>query len=224
MLLRIRLPTENVEKWPAITLSRAKEGRISPNDLERLIGNLSFTQTSVFGRFRRTVLKPLYDKPDEKPYSEILTKRQIPILLRRVRSLGESVTRTVEITHKTLKFGIYTDAATSARIVSALICDNRSPNESLTVEELRADVSIPEWANTRRVMAYICCLEMLAIAGGTLYLGEALRNATVTFYIDNSTRRDALVMGGIPIPYQWAFSSRFSGPIFRSWGFTPGSS
>ena len=48
--------------------------------LERVIGDLSFTMTSVLGRPDRTLLKPLYDKVNADPYTEILSLRGAGIL------------------------------------------------------------------------------------------------------------------------------------------------
>ena len=61
MILRISLHGPKKEKWANTTLDFASKGAISHKDLEKLIGALSFTQTSVFGRFGRTLLMPIRD-------------------------------------------------------------------------------------------------------------------------------------------------------------------
>ena len=68
ILLIISLPEPKKEKWANITHEFASKGAISHKDLGKLIGGLSFTQTSVFGRFGRTLLRPLHDKLKRLPY------------------------------------------------------------------------------------------------------------------------------------------------------------
>ena len=56
MVLYISLRQEKNGRLPQITLDFAREGSIAHKDLVKLIGDLSFTQTSLFGRFGRSLL------------------------------------------------------------------------------------------------------------------------------------------------------------------------
>ena len=47
MRLRITLPQDKIVRWSQIALDHATSGRISHKELEKLIGKLSYTQTSV---------------------------------------------------------------------------------------------------------------------------------------------------------------------------------
>ena len=80
MLLRIPLPEHKKTKWANITHEFASKGTVPHKDLEKLIGGLSFTQTSVFGRFGRTLLRPLHDKLKQRPYVVKLSEDAVDIL------------------------------------------------------------------------------------------------------------------------------------------------
>ena len=68
MILMIYLPQEKITKWPNIIDEILTLGKIQHKPLEKLIGKLVYTQTSVFGRFGRAMLKPLYTKLHTHPY------------------------------------------------------------------------------------------------------------------------------------------------------------
>ena len=55
-------PVEKNAKWASIIRGVLAAGRIAQNELESLTGKLSVSQTSIFGRFGRFVVKPLYRK------------------------------------------------------------------------------------------------------------------------------------------------------------------
>ena len=80
MILRISLPGPKKTKWAIITHDFASKGAISHMDLGKLIGGLSFAQTSVFGRFGRTLLRPLHDKLKQRPYVAKLSVDEVDIL------------------------------------------------------------------------------------------------------------------------------------------------
>ena len=176
LILRAELPMEKITKWSSITREHITDGRITSKRLEKLIGKMSFTQTSVFGRFCRALLIPLRDKLNLRPYTS-------------------HVARSVEIKPKFPQFAIYTDAATSTGITAALVFNNEIPSDHPAIDELRGETSPPLWGATFDSATYIYGLEMLAVVGILLFLGAGLRNKTVVFYIDNSNCRDALARG-----------------------------
>ena len=175
MVLRAELPTDKITKWPQIISDHIADGRITSKHFEKLIGNLSFTKTSVCGRFGRALLIPLHDKLKLKPYSESLSPREIDILLWRYQAITSHVVRTVEIKPKSPEYVIYTDAATSTRI-AALVFSNEVPSDHPVIDELRAESSSPIWETTCDSATYIYGLEMIAIVGIPLSSGGALRN------------------------------------------------
>ena len=198
MLLRIYLPQSKVKAWSESISDVISKGSIGHKPLESLIGKLSFTQTSIFGRFGRTPLRFLQTKLHRRPFEGTLTEEEIDILQWRIASLGASIPRTVEIKSCRPEIIIYTDAATSTRIVAAIILDVA---EFLRVGEFQAvfkEVSSLEWQTTFKDTTYIYGLEMLAIIATVYILGDFLRNKNVVFYVDNSNAKDALVKGFSP--------------------------
>ena len=194
-LLHISLPQDKIVRWSQITLDHMTEGRITHKNLERLVGKLSYTQTSVFGRFGRTLLKPLIDKANARPFVEKFSERELDILSWWVESIRASTPRIIELKPQRPEVIIYTDAATSTRVVAACVLHPENFPQHQVFSELRAEVSNPLWEVTLAGTTYIYGLEMLAIVAIILVLGEQLRNKNVTIYIDNSNARDALVRG-----------------------------
>ena len=143
LLLSIELPQGKIAKWSQIIRDHIAGGRITSKHLEKLIGKLSFTQTSVFGRFGRTLLIALHYKLKERPYSEILSPRELDILSRRSQAIATHIARTVEIKPKFPEFVIYTDATTSTRITAALVFNNEVPSDFPIIDELAEEVSPP---------------------------------------------------------------------------------
>ena len=54
LLLFAELPAAKIAKWRHIILDHAAAGRTTAKHLEKMIGEISFAQTSEFGRFGRT--------------------------------------------------------------------------------------------------------------------------------------------------------------------------
>ena len=181
MLLRITPPQDKIARWSQIAIDHATSGRASHKDLEKLIGKLSFTQTSAFGRFGRTLLKPLHDKLKERPYSEQLSDRERDILLWWVQSLRETIPRTILIKPTNPEFIIYTDAATSTKVLAVLLLRVEGFDSDPCFGELRVETSEGEWETTFINTTYIYGLEMIAIAASVLVLGERLRGETSHF-------------------------------------------
>ena len=77
MSLKITLPPEKVLRWCDLLKQYIKQGAIPEKELESLIGKLSFSQTSVFGRMGRAMMSTLYQKQNAKPYQKKLTNRDL---------------------------------------------------------------------------------------------------------------------------------------------------
>ena len=198
MLLRIYLPRSKIVAWSNLISEIISKGSIEHKPLESLIGKLSFTQTSIFGRFGRTLLRFLQTKLHRRPYEKILAEEEIDILKWRIASLGASIPRVVEPKSSRPEVIIYTDAATSTRIVAAVVLD---ANEFLRLGGFQAvfeEISSLGWESTFQNTTYIYGLEMLAVLATIYILGEFLRNKNVVIYVDNSNTKDALVKGFSP--------------------------
>ena len=73
MTLSISLPEDKARRRSEINSSVACNGSIPHKDLEKLVGKLSFSQTSVFGKFGRSMPKPLFGKLKSTPYEPRLS-------------------------------------------------------------------------------------------------------------------------------------------------------
>ena len=81
-VLQICLPAEKKKAWSALILSYLSQGRISYQELEKLIGRLSFSQTLLFGKFARTQLRPLYQKLYRRVYNATLSAEERDVFSR----------------------------------------------------------------------------------------------------------------------------------------------
>ena len=59
-VLSICLPDEKRKAWSALIRSYLAQNRLSYQELEKLIGRLSFSQTLLFGKLAITQIPPLY--------------------------------------------------------------------------------------------------------------------------------------------------------------------
>ena len=73
MKLSISLDQEKSERWIELISQIIQAESIDHSLLDKLIGKLSFAQTTVFGKFARTLAQPLYDKLHAHPYDESLS-------------------------------------------------------------------------------------------------------------------------------------------------------
>ena len=78
------LPTGENEKWPKILEQAVGDNSIDHKPLGEIIGELSITQISVFVRFGRAMLKPIYDKLGFRSYASRLIPDEIDILRWRI--------------------------------------------------------------------------------------------------------------------------------------------
>ena len=88
---------------------------------------------------------------------------------------------------------IYTDVATSTRIVAALVIDANSLSNTRNFDILWAETSDPTRGETFASAALIYGLEILAILAKLVASAAFLWGGDVTFYIDNSNCANALV-------------------------------
>ena len=71
--LSISLDREKSERRVGLISQVIKDQSVDHGLLDKLIGELSFAQTTVFGEFARTLAQPLYDMMNAHPYREALS-------------------------------------------------------------------------------------------------------------------------------------------------------
>ena len=82
-LLRISLPNGAATRWEIVIAPHISSGKILRSELGKLIGRLSFSQTAIFGRFGRAILRPLYNKLTGKYFPNKLERRALDARRRR---------------------------------------------------------------------------------------------------------------------------------------------
>ena len=87
------------------------------------MGRLSFTQTSVFGRFVRALLKPLHRKLHQHPCRERFSPEELSLLAWWAASIRAARPRVVYLKSIHPEVVIYTDAATSTALIASVVID-----------------------------------------------------------------------------------------------------
>ena len=124
-----------------------------------------------------------------------LSADEIDILRWRTRLLRKEISRVCVPKLPRPEVVIDTDSATPTRIVASLVIDAPVFDAKGGSRNIWGETSDPKWESTFIITAYIYGLEMLAILATIFLEGGFLRWKNVTFYIDNSNCRDALVRG-----------------------------
>ena len=175
MIIRISLPEHKKGKWENTTHDFASKGAISHNDLAKLIGGLSFAQTSVFGRFGRTLLTPLRDRLKRRPYVAKLPADEVDVLRWRVTLRRDDTSRVCVPKLPCPEVIIYTDAATSARIAASLVVDVNEFEDRRDFRTPWAEASDPQRGSTFILTTYIYGLEILATLAAIFLDSDFLR-------------------------------------------------
>ena len=193
MTLEVSLPTDKRQKWADAIARILNLGVITHDQLEPLIGRLSFSQTSIFGRFGRPMLTHLYTKLNAHRYHPVLETKEIRTLQWRRTSLLNLASRTVRPRNDKPDWVVFTDAATSTSIIAAVLVNRGQFMENETIRHVFATKTGDYWAKLFEVANLIYGLETLALLA-TLYIPNTpLRNKNATFRIDNKNAFEAVV-------------------------------
>ena len=117
-----------------------------------LIGEFSFAQTSVCGRFGRALIMPLYGELNSRPYVNRLPPGDVDVLSGRVASIRGCVQGIIAIRAPFPESCIYTDAAKSTRALAAVIFEATEfrPQAALLLPFLRCLLRNGPQFSTRR--------------------------------------------------------------------------
>ena len=145
------------------------------------MGNYRLPKTSVFGRFGGTLLRPLRDRINRRPYVAKLSTEGLDILRWWVELLRGGISGIGFLKSPRPEVVIYTDAATSNRIVAALVIDVGEIGRRMEFRTLRVEVPDPKRGGTFILTTYNYGLEILAILA-TLFLdADYLRGGMLRF-------------------------------------------
>ena len=116
-------------------------GVITHDQLESLIGRLSFSQTSIFGRFGRPMMTQLYNKLNARRYHPILSTNEIRIPQWWRTALINLASRTVRPQRGRPDWVVFTDAATSTSIIAAVLIKRTNFLHDESIERVYASVT-----------------------------------------------------------------------------------
>ena len=193
MSLRIDLPALKKRKWSSLIRQTLRSGSITHDRLESLTGRLSFSQTSIFGRFGRAMMQPLYRKIYAPYYSPALTPGDRLTLewwgglLPRVRP------RVVSTQGRYPDWIIYSDAATTTGIMACVVFHRNDFLQSPRIRIARWVKAHPTWLGIFDDTNLIYGLETLALTMTIADPDLPLDNSLVTCYVDNNNTLCALV-------------------------------
>ena len=175
-------------------IKRVVDSRFASHmELESIVGRLSFTQTSAFGRIGIGLMAPNYAELRDSPYRQALSTKESTALRRWAGELGHMGPRIATPKPKLTDRAAYTEASGKAHIIDAAIIDPATFKQDETITRVRASRTGRRWIKTFEDTRYIYGLEILAILAVLMTEGEDVRGKTFTFYVDNNIALDAIV-------------------------------
>ena len=168
-----------------------EEGRIARRFLGKLVGRLSFSHTSLFGKFARTQMRPMRRKFHRVVYSARLFPYERTVCGWREEFIAEFTPRLASPRPDKTRWIIYNDAAKDPRCF-ALFCAMGAvlPPELHAACSARAPAA---WPYFSRPSSLIYGLELMALA--LCFEGRAafLKGKRCWVYLDNNNCLAALV-------------------------------
>ena len=194
MALSISLPEDKARRWAEVASTVAISAPIPHNDLEKLVAELAFPQTSIFGKFGRAMPESLFDKLKDSPYVPHLSAIERDACHWWAGAILHHRPRMVRHKSGFPDYIIYAEAVTSTRILDAVdsLLHNVGISASFDFCETPPD---PEWVAVFDPTEYTLGLEMLTVLANFLRLGPILRDRSVALYMGNPNTRDALMHG-----------------------------
>ena len=193
MMFSIDLAEAKKIAWGGRIEEIPKSGEIPHGELNALTGRLSFSQASVFGRFGRAMMQPIYRKLYTGFYTAQLSDCDVVTLDWRVGLLRAIRPRIIYPRRSTPQKIVIADAATEAMIMAAIVFDKATfdPNHHALV--CRGVRAAPVWEELFVVANLIYGLELtaavLAKSGPLIPHG----GQCVTYYLGNNNSLEALV-------------------------------
>ena len=136
MALTISPPHGKALKWESKLREHLLRGAVHRKELESVVGKLSFSQTSVFGRIGRAMMTALFQKQNAKYYLAELSGREASVLRWWTQAITNMTPRHTRSTEPVCDLIIYTDAATTTQIIAAVLIGPRTFRKGRTVPAL----------------------------------------------------------------------------------------
>ena len=191
--LGISLPEEKASHWAALIQEHIKARSISHQQLEKLIGKLSFSQTQLFAKFARTQLRPLYRKLYRKVYNAKLTLLELHNLRWWYDIISAMSPRWVTTRPTRVPWIAYTDAATNPPKICALLFEGTASSPLLS--GCWTDDVPRQWVQLFHRTALIFGLELLALVAFFEQAAPDLADQCIWVYVDNNNVLAAISRG-----------------------------
>ena len=193
MQLRISLPPVKTSAWCDMLERLINLGVATEQELQSVVGRLSFTQTCIYGKMGRAMLSPFYEKLKTPYYHPRLEERELNALRWWVVALKALKPRVVRPYQKYPDILIYTDAATSTQIICALVISVDQFKTSHTISECATMTTGKRWKTLFNKTNYIYGLEMLALLALVIDPRADIDGKAIVFYLDNDNAVKAMV-------------------------------
>ena len=168
-------------------------GSIAQKELESVTGRMSFSQTSIFGRWGVGTTQPLYRKSNSQYCQADLSVSDRLTFQRRAGILRQELPRRVVPRRRWADLIIYTDAAAETIITAILVCDRDEFIRTGEILSVRTDVGSADWVGLFLETNSIYGLELVDIVLTTSDISLDLDNRSIAYYIDNNNAISALV-------------------------------
>lgn len=172
---------------------------ISSHELEKLIGELGFSQTNLFGKFDRTKLRPLYRKFYSRPFSPFLPSSELRTLRWWAAALSSPQSRIPRPVNQQPDFAIYTDAALLSRKIAALV--QSSHQSSISGDLLEVATAPKAWVRRSHRRNPIIGMEMIAPLALLWSAPSFLRHERLNLYVENDSASNSLIRGDCADPF-----------------------
>ena len=159
-VLPICMPDEKSRALAALIRSYLAQNRLSYQEIEKLIGRLSFSQTLLFGKFARTQLRPLYTKMRRKYFCASLSAQERATIVWWDEVISGFPPRICRPLSSRFDDLLYTGAATNPPCICALL---PNPNSSGVRLSTLLVAFVRPWIHLFKATCLIFGLELLAL-------------------------------------------------------------
>ena len=209
MKLTISLDRGKSDRWISLISDIVRSGSITHSSPDKLIGELSFAQTAIFGKFARTLAQPLYDMLHAQPYREDLSSELITNLEWWRRALASVQSRVVSVRPRFPKYIIYSDASWSGKRDQGRIAALLFHRSSGQLLETLSSAVPSRLASLFRDSSVIYGLELFALVASFAVWQDRLAGYQATAYVDSDPSSNGVVRGSAPHHIAQNFIRRF---------------
>ena len=209
--LTISLPNDKRVKWQEMLAGIIASRRVTHAALESIIGRLGFAQCSIYSKFARTMLQPLYAKLYAKPYYLSIHGRTLDVIRWWWVALDKLPPRSIKPRNEKPDFILYTDASyeNGSGVLAAVLFDNSKHIEGtsrVADKVLRADASstlLDLFTDTSIIFG----LELSAVTLSIFKFREIFKGKSILIFVDNNAVLGAIVKGQTPVSIAHCFLS-----------------